>query len=731
MRDLKMIMAPIARLLALSLLVFVTCALCVAKPKVLITSPRSGAYLPTPFEITVDAYDETSPITRIDLYVYNSYCLYGGYWLAWSPEDHCTFTITDAYGNYKYGSFYAIATNALDETTESQRVGVNYYPSIPEMYRTPSLAIHSPYAGTRGSLFYSAFPALPDPNASPETRDPYISRIRVGLVHSDGYVDYFNTYDFSPPSPGDSLIFRGRARPDTSSSNITGYRVLVTDKTADNWEWDAGSYLYFQCSSPNPLMAEILNPCDGNTYADIDYFPIILSIKQNGEETTNYQSITHYIDGQIIYVGTEKIIAYSSLEVGTHLLQTYVIGNDGITYTDEVQFQVRAPSPDLPQPKHADPVNLDTGEEEHHAAPDLGAYNPLGASASLTRSFYSYRAKWRYASPGLSRGWVHNYDYTIRPVEGMGAWGPLLVTFPSGAQEALIPQLDGYGYPTGEIDPLPGFAQVVTGVPSATSGVWDSITIEWRGHTRWVFTNRYSGPPYVLSKIINPLGKELVLTWDGTRRLIYVSHKNADQSETTLLTLTYGTNGLLETLTDSHQRKVVYGYTDYNSVPCLTSVSRVGNVNDPTPAAHWEYDYTGLNYFYQSPLMLIMAKEISPSGGDDTILSFLYSPTNGRVVSQTNAKGAITTYTYNGLKDGARSVDIAISKDSVEITHWTQHLDSDGRDIGITDVEGHRTFIEYTDPYNPNKPSRIIGKDGKSIDYTYNQFGNITSVTTE
>src|ERR1051325_2889925 len=60
-----------------------------------------------------------------------------------------------------------------------------------------------------------------------------------------------------------------------------------------------------------------------------------------------------------------------------------------------------------------DPVNLATGRESYTPVPDLTIYDPAGPRVTWQRSYISNRALAEpsgYGSPGLSRGWGHNYD---------------------------------------------------------------------------------------------------------------------------------------------------------------------------------------------------------------------------------------------------------------------------------------------------------------------------------
>ncbi|HEY3377262.1 MAG TPA: hypothetical protein VGL77_07175, partial [Armatimonadota bacterium] len=571
-------------------------------------------------------------------------------------------------------------------------------------------------------LSYSAFPAFPRLDAPAGTRAPYIDHVDTGWL-ANGYA-HTQRYSLPEPTSNTPIMLRHHPTINFGTATIEGYTLNVTNKLDDNWEWSLGTNIYGD--GVVPLGVKILCPSNDVVYNCPGNGLISISVLHNGVETDAYQSITYVLDGTTIYTGSEKEI-WHYFSFGPHTLSVNVLGNDGRTYTRMANFRVRKHAPHLVPVFDGDPVDLDSGEETYQAQPDLTAFNAQGNSVAFARTFSSAFSKIGYATPGLSRGWVHNYDYRITTPSG--SWGALMLTYPGGAVEDLTPELDGQGNPTGVINPPGGYAQVITGEPSTTPGVWNSITVEMRGHERWVFSLHTTGV-YILTRIINPLGKELRVSWNTQRQLTELAQKNGDNTYTTLLSFSYetGADGYLTAVTDCHNRKVVYGYSLYHNdtYRCLTSVSKVVDVNETTPGARCEYDYAVLGHLPFAPL-LNEATEKSPTGGADSTISFAYSP-YGRVDSQTNAKGVVRSYTYhyNG------TVDIVV-KDSnnVEMTHWTQHIDADGHDIGITDVAGHRTLIEYTDTNNPDKPTRVTGKDGKTISYTYNQFGNVTSVTTE
>ena len=95
-------------------------------------------------------------------------------------------------------------------------------------------------------------------------------------------------------------------------------------------------------------------------------------------------------------------------------------------------------------PSSGDPVNLATGRESYFTEPDLSIYNPSGPNVVWQRTYLSDQALAElsgHRSPGLTRGWVHNYDLRIDGTSG--SWGALTLVYPNGATETLTPQLNG------------------------------------------------------------------------------------------------------------------------------------------------------------------------------------------------------------------------------------------------------------------------------------------------
>ncbi|HEY3417679.1 MAG TPA: hypothetical protein VGM23_12410, partial [Armatimonadota bacterium] len=257
------------------------------------------------------------------------------------------------------------------------------------------------------------------------------------------------------------------------------------------------------------------------------------------------------LDGDIILAADGSHLIYSSL--------------DGPNAEEESFYNVYehgplAITPPLipPLPPYAagaspgDTVNLATGELEGVSETDLSAYNPVGPGVAFSRTFSSYRAKTGYGSPGLSPGWVHNYDITVQGPIFPTAWGDLTLSFPNGATEALTPAENPTGKTSVRLNPPAGAPYLATGVPGATVGEWQSITLTWGDGSHMQFTpcaekqaSAYMlgvGTLYQLDRVTNTLGQYLTFEWDDQRVLQQVKN----QANTILLTMQYGgASGLL------------------------------------------------------------------------------------------------------------------------------------------------------------------------------------------
>ena len=318
-------------------------------------------------------------------------------------------------------------------------------------------------------------------------------------------------------------------------------------------------------------------------------------------------------------------------------------------------------------------------------------------------TLYGGRATWDHAgktSPG-----------------GSGRWGALKLNYYNGAAETLTPVKDGGGQPTGAFTASVGAPYLVSGVPGATVGEWQSVTVTWKDRTEWRFTPLNSGT-YALTRITNRTGRGIDLLWSPARALTQISDSGTGAL---LLGLAYGGDGRLASVTDAYNRQVAYGYeAPFGSEPgwlkTVTQVTEVGAAEQPS---RWAYTYdTG----YGQQLKTVTVP--SPAGSGTSTSTINYDPM-GRVASLVDANGNRRAYTYY---DGSTQVQVRDAAGNV-VQSWTQKF-SGQRDTGATDANNKSTTVEYSDPQNPSKPTRVVDKNGKATTtdaFDYDAAGNPTS----
>lgn len=331
-------------------------------------------------------------------------------------------------------------------------------------------------------------------------------------------------------------------------------------------------------------------------------------------------------------------------------------------------------------PSNGMQVNLASGAEEYVPDPDMRGHNGIGTDAVFRRSYRSDLALTGYGSPGLSPGWVHNYDVQLSAITP-GQWGDLLFKHCTGSRELLKPVLDDSGKPTGKFGAGKPFE--VVGVPGAKPGQWTAISLSWRGGTHWLFLP-FGPDSYVLSGITNITGNGLYLQWDSTRRLRGATDT---QDKKPLLTLLYDSGGSLSDIKDASGATVHYrfGPAVGSNSPTLLAVSTIFTPSSPSALSRYRFSYIGGNG--QTLLKTISVPD--PGGPGLSTATIVYGA--GKVTAQIDANGNKHLMTY---RDGHTLVQIA-GPDGKVVEFSTQNYDSLGRDIGVTDALGHSTHLTY------------------------------------
>jgi RHS repeat-associated protein len=333
------------------------------------------------------------------------------------------------------------------------------------------------------------------------------------------------------------------------------------------------------------------------------------------------------------------------------------------------------------------------------------------------RSYISNRALAEpsgYGSPGLSRGWVHNYDLSIQGTSG--SWGALKLIYANGASETVTPQLSG-GVPTGSFTTPAGAPYTVSGISGTPTGTWQSLTVTWKDQTKWKFT-LLSGTTYALTQLSNRTGQSLNLTWNSSRALTQISDAS---TSTVLLTLAYASNGKLATATDVYGRQVAYTFSAPTGTTekMLQAVSQMVTSGTVNPPAQWTFGYA-----IDKGQQLSTIAVPSPTGSGNSTATINYDSI-GKISSLVDANGNQRIYTYNS---GNTVVQVKDSANNLALS-WTQKFNTSGLDTGITDAANHSTTVAYTSSTNPLKPTSVTDRNGHITTYTYDQFGNVLTVT--
>jgi RHS repeat-associated protein len=374
-----------------------------------------------------------------------------------------------------------------------------------------------------------------------------------------------------------------------------------------------------------------------------------------------------------------------------------------------------------------DPVNVATGGESYEPDPDLVSYNPTGPQAFFQRIGRGNQGKRGYGSPGLPIGWVHNYDVVIEGSQSPSAWTEgLRFGFPNGANEALTPLVNGSGVPTGEFTTDPGVPYFAQGVPSATVGRWQSITLTWKDQSRWVFTPYGTGRLYALTRIYDRLGHSLALYYTAATRCV-TSVRNAD-TNATLLSFAYSGNGMLASVSDAYSRKVTYttGVPTGLGVVALQSVSQVVATSVTTPPTHWAFGYEPRLGAGTVPRPFLSTITVpSPTGTGTSTATIIYDAQD-RVSVLTDGTGNSRTFSYGA---GTTTIEDRDSLGTLART-YQENFDSNRRGTGATLVGGSTTVTAYDDSGNPWLPTSVTTPDNKTVTLTYDQFGNLLTSTT-
>jgi len=539
-----------------------------------------------------------------------------------------------------------------------------------------------------------------------------------------------------------------------ANTNFGGTQILVTAKaTNDSSSFNNYcSYILFdltQVKSP-PLTATLKIPTDSNSkpssgteavkiYSVYNPYPNLGGVTWNnapGLNQSNFSSSGTLLNTQNVplMIGTAAFDLTSFIAANIGKMVTLQIIDDKVdnpylyleynkfvpaqpslvlTFT-HISQEIPAPawaenhipsdsvSTDGFGPSSADSVVLSSGVYENCPDPDIEVWNPIGPVAYYQRKYRSSLAARSYASPGLSAGWVDNYDYRIQSLAQPGTWGPLELISPNGAGE--IWNVPGGG---GMINPPSGTPYIVTGQASGTTGQWQWLKIAYKDQSVWEFApDSLNSNGYRLSQISDLFGNYIKIVRDPSSDQITSIN---DKNNNTILSFGYNGHQIYDVWDKLSNRQVRYTW----SGNALSAVSFVCLQTDPSPLpVLWEYQYDPYLCYVSVP---------NPTGKNGMIGHSINYDFEGTVTSVVDANNNKRAYSYGF--GGQNSTQVQISG-GVQMENWTQNFDSLGQSTGVVDANMNSTRIIYNDPNNPRQPTQLTNKNGQTSNLTYDQFGN-------
>lgn len=364
-------------------------------------------------------------------------------------------------------------------------------------------------------------------------------------------------------------------------------------------------------------------------------------------------------------------------------------------------------------PSSADSVDLATGAGENNPEPDIVVENPSGPRVEFSRRYRSTLAELGYSSPGLSLGWVHNYDTRIHGTTG--SWADLTLTYPNGATELLRPELSG-GNPTGNFVAL-GAPYIVTGQSGGTTGQWDWIRITFPDETSWKFTAPNSSDPdsYLLLQVADQLAHGILINRVSTTdpRLLSIT----DDSSNTLMSFSYS-GGYISTVSDvsvaGSSRDVTFAFESEAGATVLKSVSQPNSA----VSLRWRYGYTAIS----GHPYLTWVEAPDCTGATSMRGHAVNYNADGQVSSLVDSNGNQRAYIYNG-----DSTQVFVKDQTGRtVEAWTQKIGPKNQDMGVVDADNHATSKEHQADY---RLWRITNKNNQQTQFTYDGYGNVRTAT--
>ena len=414
-------------------------------------------------------------------------------------------------------------------------------------------------------------------------------------------------------------------------------------------------------------------------------------------------------------------------------------------------------------PSSGDPVNLATGEEEYAPAPDLKVYNPIGPSVTWGRIYNSLRSAYNetwYEFQDYGQGWSQNYNLGVNdPTNGgSGPYARKYIYNPNGSRIYFTaPNPPTAGNPIVQCSVAPGYAYLVT---------WNYNS--GNGTTYYIITdsqrNQYVTSPInstslcsVLTQVIDRNGNAINFNYSApvSEYSPYVNSwplltSITDSNGTPLLVINRvqdGT-GAIASVDDRYGRTVYYHVGYYRTVNVASGwpqylfscdhVSQIEPTDTPNPPDRYHYGYSLITNSEGAELVpkLTGISVPNPSGSTTPATATIeYDPTYSTVSALIDANGnemSFASVDQNGNPaNNSNYTKTTVTGASMQPYSYISGFNSNLSPLSKTDGAGNPLqTIVYDDPNDPLGTSTVTDGAGNSINFTFDAFGNVTTITT-
>ena len=333
----------------------------------------------------------------------------------------------------------------------------------------------------------------------------------------------------------------------------------------------------------------------------------------------------------------------------------------------------------------AEPVNTCTGNFTYQHTDLVIPGRGIGVTFSR-----SYNSQSQYEGT-LGPGWRHSYDIALLPKDD----GSRVICWGDGREITYLPDP---GDPNNYLPASPGVYDTLVDNGD------DTFTLTAaQGQTRYNFD--VDGR---LTSIIDKNSNIQALAHNALGRLTTITDPSGRP-----VTLAYGGNGKLASVTDPLARVISYGYTPEGELSSVTDAC--GN---PT------------QYTYDADHQMLTL--VDPRAHQ--IISNTYDLYR-RVISQTNARGAETTFEYLTEQISTPFGPVNVYKGITRVTEAVgtgverqseHHYDSRGRLVKIIHPDALTTEHAYDDE---NNRTSVKDRNGHTTYYAFDSQGNMTTKT--